>query len=91
MKKKSYDDDDGRTIVDMSSLEAQPIFLPRLPKSKKNAEQREEADDYQPDGQLSGRERRATVLAALGAAFLIAGVFAAAGAGLIAFLIWAWT
>ena len=84
MKRKQYDDDDGRTVVDMSELETMPLFLPRFPKKKRG----EESDS---ELQMSGRERRATVLAALGAALLISGVFAAAGAGVIALLLLLWT
>ena len=91
MKKKSYDDDDGRTIVDMSELETPPLFLPRLPRRKKNREPIEESESKSAELNMTGSERRATVFAALGAALLIAGVFAAAAAGLIAFLIFVWT
>ena len=84
MKKKSYEDDDGRTVADMSELERMPLFLPRFPKRKKG-----DSGDLEP--KMSRSERRATVLAALGAALAIAAVFAAAAAGIIALLILLWT
>ena len=83
MKKKSYEDDDGRTVADMSELERMPLFLPRFPKRKKW--------EGESELQMSRSERRATVLAALGAALAIAAVFAAAAAGIIALLILLWT
>ncbi|MBR6545514.1 MAG: hypothetical protein IKT72_01090 [Clostridia bacterium] len=83
MKKKSYEDDDGRTVADMSELERMPLFLPRFPKRKKG--------EGESELQMSRSERRATVLAALGAALAIAAVFAVAIAGIIALLILLWT
>lgn len=32
-RKKQYDDDDGRTIVDMSQVSPSPAFLPRRPEN----------------------------------------------------------
>ena len=36
MKKKQYDDDDGRTIADMSGVGPRNIFLPRRPEWEEN-------------------------------------------------------
>ena len=90
MKKRDYDDDDGRTIVDMSEIETPPLFLPKFSRYKKGF-RREESGDKDSAVNMTSSERRATVFAAIGASLLIVGVFAAAAAGLIAFLILIWT
>ena len=87
MQQRNYDDDDGRTIADMSGLERQPILAPRLPKRKKNAEP-EQAP--QPELQLTDEERRSYIGGALGAAALIGGIFIAAGAIVILLLTLVW-
>ena len=38
-KKRTYEDDDGRTIADMSGLEPMPMLFPRIPKAKKESEE----------------------------------------------------
>ena len=89
MAKHTYNDDDGRTIADMSGLERQPMLLPRLPKRKKeNAGGAEQA--IQPELQLTDEERRSYIGGALGAAALIGGVFIAAGAVVILLLTLLW-
>lgn len=35
-KKRTYEDDDGRTIADMSGLEPMPMLFPRIPKAKRS-------------------------------------------------------
>ncbi len=89
MTKRTYDDDDGRVIADMSGLERQPMVLPRLPKRKKSAEP-ELPDAQQPELQLTGEERRAYLGGAIGAGMLIAGIFIAAAAIVIALLLLFW-
>ena len=42
--KKQYDDDDGRTIADMSGLQRDNLLLPRLPSGR----QRPKASDDRP-------------------------------------------
>lgn len=92
--KRRYEDDDGRTIADMSGIEPQPMLVPRIRK------RRDRADFVEPDspsevndrpwdtsGQFSRSERRAAIGGALTAALLIALVFLAGGA----LLIWAMT
>ncbi|MCR5781521.1 MAG: hypothetical protein K6G90_02170 [Clostridia bacterium] len=83
MKNRGYEDDDGRTIADMSDVSRQPLILPRLPKKQKPAENEPETD-------LSKNERRAYVRGALGAGLAIGGVFVAAGAAVIALLLAVW-
>ncbi len=87
MKNRGYEDDDGRTIADMSEVTRQPLILPRLPKKQKPAGP--EAGD-EPDAGISKSERRAYVRGALGAGLAIGGVFVAAGAAVIAFLLAVW-
>ena len=36
-KKHEYQDDDGRTIADMSGIEPMPMLFPRFPGKKKQA------------------------------------------------------
>ena len=92
MTKRSYDDDDGRVVADMSGLERQPMLLPRLPKRKKEnaATTPEDAGSQQPELQLSAEERRSYMAGAVGAGLLIAGIFIAAGAVAIALLLFFW-
>lgn len=92
MAKKVYDDDDGRTIADMSGIERQPLFLPRLPKRERpvppaqpEPEPGSEGDRPWETSQLTREERRWYILGALKAAMLIALAFIA-GLGLIVLL-----
>ncbi len=83
MKNREYNDDDGRTVADMSDVTRQPLILPRLPKKQKPAEN-------EPETELSKNERRAYVRGAIGAGLAIGGVFIAAGAAVIALLLAVW-
>ncbi len=83
MSKKIYDDDDGRTIADMSGVERAPLVLPHFKKKKEAPREVPEEDDGSspsPEIQMSGDERRGYIFGALGAALLIGGIFVAAGA-----------
>ncbi|HHU84469.1 MAG TPA: hypothetical protein GXZ23_04790 [Clostridiales bacterium] len=90
MSKKFYDDDDGRTIADMSSLDRPPMFIPKFPKrdsSEKNHEITEGAETNErpwENNEMSREERKAYVFGALKATLIIAGVFLAG----IAITIW---
>lgn len=69
MSKKTFDDDDGRVVADMSGVERQPLVLPRFKRKE------------QPTSQEMSKEDRAVILrSAIGASLLIGGVFIAAGA-----------
>ncbi len=84
MKKKQYDDDDGRTIADMSGVGPRNIFLPRRPEWEESGEvPREEL--------LQGKDRRAFIFGALGAALAIAAVFLAGLALVIFLMIFFWS
>ncbi len=94
MSKKIYDDDDGRTIADMSGIDRPPMLLPRLSRfgKKKKTEQTEdgETEAPRPEDQMSRDERRGYIFGALGAALLIGGIFVAAGAIVIFLLTVIW-
>ena len=77
--KKEYDDDDGRTIADMSFLDGQY----RLFRRKKRT-QEETSDNPQPV--MSGEERRMYVKGAMSAA-LLRGLIFIGGLALAIFLI----
>lgn len=88
-KKRVYDDDDGRTIADMSGVQRQPLFLPRLPEGARRTAARpappeENARPWEETG-LSKKERLWYLLGALKAALLIALAFIG-GLGLIVLL-----
>ena len=84
-----YEDDDGRTVADMSGLEPQPMLIPRTHKRRNRADFREpdtpEANDrpWDTSGELNREERNAAVRGALTAGLLIALAFLAGGALLI--------
>lgn len=80
-KKRTYQDDDGRTIADMSGIEPMPMLFPRFPGKKKQAGAEVPASDRPWETQqLPNDLRNAAMRGALKAAMLIAGVFIAAGA-----------
>ena len=80
-KKRTYQDDDGRTIADMSGVGPSPMLFPRMPK-KATPQEPSPADDrpWESQEQFTPEQRRAAMGGALKAAMLIAGVFIAAGA-----------
>lgn len=81
-----YDDDDGRTIADMSGVERQAMFLPRVPRRDllRPPQQERPAEEERPweETGLSREERRWYILGAMKAAMLIALVFIV-GLGLV--------
>ncbi|MBE6538499.1 MAG: hypothetical protein E7671_03435 [Ruminococcaceae bacterium] len=87
-KKKVYDDDDGRSIADMSGLDPHHPFTPRIKwnrgQADGNSEQKNGEDRPWEEHPLSKEERRAFIWGALGAALLIGAVFVAG----LALVIW---
>ena len=81
-----YEDDDGRTVADMSGIEPQPMLIPRIRKRADRADFREpdapEANDrpWDTSGELSREERNAAIGGALKAGLLIGLTFLVAGA-----------
>ena len=69
-QKKTYDDDDGRTIADMSGVERPKAFglFPSSPKEKTEVDEKKE--------EFPKEARRAYVFSAILASLLIAAVFA---------------
>lgn len=86
MKRRVYDDDDGRTIADMSDVGTQPMLVPRLLKKRKA----EEESAASPENAISKNERRGFVLGALCAALLIGAVFLGVIAAAIALMLTVW-
>ena len=80
--RKTYDDDDGRTIVDMSEVDPMPVLLPRFRRRK---------DEVSSEHEMSKEDRRAVMLGAIGAVLLIGGVFIVAGAIVIFLMTKIWS
>ena len=81
-----YEDDDGRTVADMSGIEPQPMLIPRIYKRRDRADFREpdalDANDrpWDTSGELNREERNAAIGGALKAGLLIGLTFLVAGA-----------
>ncbi len=88
--RRTYDDDDGRVIADMSAVERPPLILPRRQK-KKEAERPPEAEDRPWESSFTPQERRVTILAALKAGLLIALTYIVGLGAIILLLLWLWT
>ena len=86
MKKDDfYEEDDGRTIADMSGIERQPTFLPHFHRKRSDfsAPDAPRANDRPWEsaaGELTREERNAAIRGALKAGLLIAGVYILAAA-----------
>ena len=93
-RKKTYDDDDGRTIADMSDVGRQPLLLPRAPRPTPSRQDDGEGEEERPweDGEerFSREERRWYILGALKAALLIALAFIVGIGIVIALMVLAW-
>ena len=88
MARKQYDDDDGRTIADMSGVAgAGPSLFGHLPK-RKAAPAQEMPDLPSAESEFSREERRWYILGAMKAALLIGFAFIA-GLGLVILLLMA--
>ncbi len=87
-RNKVYDDDDGRTIADMSDVTGPSMFLPQKSGRKKPPmEQNEPSGSEQ---EWDPRDRRIYVFGALRAALLIALVYAVGFALIIGLLLLIW-
>ncbi len=90
MSKKKYDDDDGRSIADMSSVGQPNLFTFRNPNDRK--EQVDAPEEKQPERpweskpEMPKEDRRAYVLAAVLTAVGVGAVFFV-GLGLIIWLL----
>ena len=78
-KKRVYEDDDGRTVADMSGVERPNLLLFRLPPDRKKPEEHAAGGDGEDrpgeKTELTREERRAVMLGAVRAAALIAVTF----------------
>lgn len=85
--KKTYEDDDGRTIADMSGVSPPNLWGIHFPSASTdgNESPREEEPDrpWDTSGQLSRQERRMYILGALGAALLLCVIFGVCFAAVI--------
>ena len=90
-KRKQYDDDDGRTVVDMSGVEnPHSLFMPRFPKKEKpKSENSENGAEERPweNFEFSKDERRFFALGAMSASALIALIFIVCFGILIALMV----
>lgn len=88
--KKVYDDDDGRTIADMSDISRPPMIVPDFSNVKKekplNVPEEQPEDKPWEEAPISKQERRAYVISSIVTALGIGAVFVIAG-GLFIFLI----
>lgn len=84
-KKNNYNDDDGRTIADMSGVGRDNLFFPR--KHEKKVKEDDSANAGAPKAaEMSKKERRMYVLSAIKASLLIWLVFVVIF-GLVIFLL----
>ncbi len=88
-KPRKYEDDDGRTIADMSGVERPHLIMPRLPGEDRAMRPEQKEMPTQPG--FSKEEQRMAVLGALKAALLVALPFILGLGLLVLFLIWLWT
>lgn len=103
--KRKYDDDDGRTIADMSGIDSYSLSDLRFIKKKSSqrgadkkdleadsAEDKDSEDTFDPnDLPMTREDRRLYVFSALKAALLVAGVFMGGLAATIAILLLIWS
>ncbi len=82
-KNRQYDDDDGRTVADMSGIERQPLLIPRFSKKNKRADfseapETDEKPEWESSEILNKKERGYFISGVLTATLGIASVFAVA-------------
>jgi hypothetical protein len=88
-KKRVYDDDDGRTIADMSGVGTplSPLSSGTDPRRAREEGQKKEDEE---DLQLTHREKRAIAGGALLAALLVGGVFIVGCLLFLLFCVFVW-
>lgn len=79
-----YDDDDGRTIADMSDVYSSPVLIPRRKRNRHTEPPKPSEGDWDP------RDRKVYIFAALRAALMIALVYAVGFGLLIGLLLLIW-
>ena len=88
-KRKVYEDDDGRTIADMSDISRPSAFVPRR-EGPKGQEKKDSFLFEKNEEPFTREERRMYVLAALKASLLIAAAFIAGLGVVILVMVLAW-
>ena len=81
MSKRRYEDDDGRTVVDMSGVERPNLFTPRIPSQEAKSRDWERERRAKPERETL--DRRWAILGMLKAAFLIIIPYAVGLGGII--------
>lgn len=94
MKKKQYDDDDGRVIADMSDVHITPFGFGYMPRRKRLTPPQKtiikETPEYQVPETLSKKETRAMMFRAMLMALGVAMIFIVGAALFILFCIHIW-
>ena len=73
---KEYEDDDGRTIVDLRGVEKMPLFGSLVPPSRRELEKPEEKKEpWKDEYRMSNGEKFWYILGSLKAALLIASAY----------------
>ena len=85
-RNRSYEDDDGRVIADMSDVERTPILLPRLGGKRGQARRPDVPEETRTPVTVTKEERRALIKGGI-AAGLAVGLALAAGFGALILLI----
>ena len=73
--KREYDDDDGRTVVDMRGVERMPLFGSIIPPSRRELEapsEKRKKPAWEDEFHLTGKEKFWYIMGTLKAALLIA-------------------
>ena len=97
--RKEWDDDDGRIIADMSSIERPRFIVPKIRNRKSYSEQDRKSSEEQTakerpweyESEFTPQERRMYVLGALKAALLIALAFIVGLGAAVWLMLLAWT
>ena len=100
-RKRVYDDDDGRTIADMSGLERPRLILPRhwdtvhkpaVTPSPEPEQEEPVSRPWEPSrDEMSSEDRKVYIFAALRADLLIGGIYILAAVLLIVAMLALWT
>ncbi len=85
-----YEDDDGRTVADMSDLSRPSLFLPRKSGRRKDMGPPEDESSSQPRQDWDPKDRRLYIFGALRAGLLIALIYFLGFGLLIGLLLLIW-
>lgn len=94
--RKTWEDDDGRTIASMQNVERPNLLFPRRIKRYPESEYQEQENTqetnqpWKQDDPLSHSERRWAVLGALKASLMIGLAFIAGLGAVILLMLWLW-